>query len=1311
MPIPDTIQALRDALAACLPEDRQRLGRRLDALSRPGRGGGGGRSRYGPGGSASELDSLRADIDAAAEKRRQRAQRVPRPRNDDSLPVALRRREIIDAIVANQVLIVCGETGSGKSTQLPKLCLEAGRGVDAMIGHTQPRRIAARSIAARVAEELGVPIGREVGFKVRFGDRTGRDTYIKVMTDGVLLAETTSDRDLLKYDTIIVDEAHERSLNIDFLLGYLRHLLPRRPDLKIIITSATIDPERFSKHFAEAPIISVSGRTYPVDIRYRTPASDDPEQRDLDINDSILAAVDELSSEDPGDVLVFLPGEREIREAAEAMRKHRFYGRAVSEVLPLYARLSTEEQTRVFAPHTGRRVVLSTNVAETSLTVPGIRHVVDTGLVRLSRYSPRTRVQGLPIERVSRASADQRAGRCGRVAPGVCIRLYDRAEYEDAPRYTDPEILRTGLASVILRMADLRLGDVDRFPFIDPPASRLVRDGYDTLHELGAMTERRELTEIGKRLAKIPIEPRLSRMLLAAEREGSLTEILVIASALSIQDPRERPADKRDAADAAHAAMAHEESDFSTLLTLWKEYHDNARHLSFSKLKKWCRERFLSVFRMREWHDIHTQLKSMMTEHGAHPNTEPASYEAIHRAVLAGLLSGVARLDERGEYEGTTAVRFFIHPGSGQFAKRPKWIMTGERVRTTKLYARMVARIEPAWIDSVGAHLVKKSYSEPVWDEQRGSAMVEESRSILGLVYSEHRKVPLGSLDRAKARTMFIHHALVEGQWVCAAPFKKNNDRVIAELREDEARTRQRDLLVDPQLVEAFYDRRLPADACDAPTFEKWRSKIERTHPKLLFMERADITPPDAPVADERAYPKRVRAGTSELEVVYRHDPGAAQDGVTVRTPIAALGSIDAASADWLIPGLVRDRVIELIKSLPRAVRSAVGPAPDAADVFLSSSPARDVPLTESLERFLRQATGLEIPAGVWSGVELPTHVRPRFDVRDEGGRTIAEGRDLSRLKMDLAERIRASVVRAGGQGLTRQGIKEWDFGDLAESVEVGEGKSRVRAYPAIIDRRDSVSIELIESGGAAARATALGLRRLYEIACRREIKYHLDVHPKSQPLRVHFAPYGTAGELRDQLALMIAARVFSTESRPVRTKAEFARRLDAEWHRVGDETDAVCTIADRALVLAQEIRLGLKARLPAAASPAVRDTESHLDLLLRGRFFSDPPSGIVAQYPRYLQASASRLDRLRHGKADLDAKRAEEFRPRWDRLIAVLAAENEESDAGEQLRVYRWMLEEYRVSLFAPELGTAMPVSAKKIDEQWDRVIRAAQG
>ncbi|MCB9843165.1 MAG: ATP-dependent RNA helicase HrpA [Phycisphaeraceae bacterium] len=1251
----------------------------------------------------------RADI--ARQRREERSRCAPRPTYDDSLPVAQRRAEIIEAIRAHQVIILCGETGSGKSTQLPKLCLEAGRGIDGLIGHTQPRRIAARSIAARVAQELGVAVGREVGFKIRFGDRTSRDTYIKVMTDGVLLSETTSDRDLRRYDTIIVDEAHERSLNIDFLLGYLRHLLPRRPDLKLIITSATIDPERFAEHFDGAPIISVSGRTYPVEMRYRPPESDDPEQRDLDINDSIIAAVDELSSHDSGDILVFLPGEREIREATNAMRKHRFAGQGVTEILPLYARLSNEEQSRVFAAHKGRRVVLATNVAETSLTVPGIRHVVDTGLVRLSRYSPRTRVQGLPIERVSRASADQRAGRCGRVAPGVCIRLYQQKEYDESPRYTDPEILRTGLASVILRMADLRLGAVDRFPFIDPPAARLIRDGYDTLHELGAMTERRELSDIGRRLAKLPIEPRLGRMLLAAESEGSLTEALVIASALSIQDPRERPAEKRDQADAAHAEHAHEESDFLTLLALWNTYHDKARHLSSNKLKKWCRDRFLSMFRMREWHDIHSQLKSMMTEHGGHLNTEPASYDAVHRALLAGLLSGVARLDERGEYEGTHATRFFIHPGSGQFSARPKWIVTGERVRTTKLYARMVARIDASWIDSVGAHLVRKSHSEPSWDEERGGAFVLESRSILSLTYSENRRVALSSIDRSKARAMFIHHALVEGQWSQYPPFRKHNDRVIAEVREDEARMRRRDLLIDPMRLEAFYDRRLPADACDAPTFEKWRSRIERTHPKLLFMGRSDIVPEDAGSVDERAFPKRVRAGSTELAVDYRHDPGAPADGVTIRTPVAALGNIDAATADWLIPGLVRDRAVELIKSLPRSIRSAVGPAPDAAELFLSSDPARDVPLTESLERFLRQLTGLEIPAGVWAGVELPQHVRPRFEVRDEQNRTIAEGRDLARLKSDLAQRIRSSVVRAGGETLASKSYNDWTFDDLAESVEVGQGKAKVRAFPALIDKRDAVSIELLETATSAARAHALGLRRLYELKCRREIKYHLDVNPQMQKLRVRFAPYGSAGELRDQLALLVCARVFSTETRPTRLRGEFEQRLDREWHRIGDETDAACTIAHNSLTLAHDLDMALSSKLPASAQRAAPEIAAHRKLLLRGRMFADPPSSIVAQFPRYLQCDLTRLDRLRHGKADLDSRRAEEFTPRWDRLIAVLSAEHEDTQAGEHLRVYRWMLEEYRVQVFAPELGTAMAVSPKKIDEQWDRIVRAAQG
>jgi len=822
---------------------------------------------------------LEADITSSQARCRARQRALPRPEFPGDLPIVEHRRNIADAIARHQVIVVCGETGSGKSTQLPKMCLEAGRGAAGLIGHTQPRRIAARSIAARIARELGTPLGDVVGYKVRFSDRTRPDAFIKVMTDGILLAETQGDRSLSRYDTIIIDEAHERSLNVDFLLGYLRQLLPRRPELKLIITSATIDPQRFSEHFDGAPIIEVSGRAHPVDVRYRPLQSGDPDELDRDMRQGILAGVDEIASVGRGDVLVFLSGERDIRETAEALRKHHPPN---TEILPLYARLSAAEQNRVFEPHPGRRIILATNVAETSLTVPGIRGVVDPGLARMSRYSARSKVQRLPIEPISQASARQRAGRCGRLGPGVCIRLYSEDDYAGREAFTQPEILRTNLASVILQMKALNLGDVAAFPFIDPPRRGMIRDGYETLRELGAFDEKDRLTDIGRRLARLPIDPRIGRMILAADAEGCLAEVLIIGAALSVQDPRERPMDQSDAADEAHGRFVDERSDFLTFLRLWQAYHEQKRHLSWSKLRRWCHEHFLSFLRMREWHDVHQQLRILVTQGGMCPNDEPADEERIHRAILSGLLSSIARRGERHEYDAARGSGYYIFPGSVLFRKTPPWVMAAEIVQTTRRYARCVASVRPQWIERVGGHLVKCEYSEPHWHRASAQVMAFERVTLFGLEIVARRRVPYGPIEPDAAREMFIHHALVEGEYKSDAPFLEHNRRLIEEIRDIEARRRKRDVLVDAQARHAFYDKRLGPQIFSGRSLEHWRVGAEADNPDLLFMTRHDLMLPGAEAADREQFPDELVLGTLRLPLEYRLEPGGEDDGVTV---------------------------------------------------------------------------------------------------------------------------------------------------------------------------------------------------------------------------------------------------------------------------------------------------------------------------------------------------------------------------------------------------------------------------------------------
>ncbi len=1237
---------------------------------------------------------LANDIAASGARCARRRERLPAVQFDEELPVNARRETIAAAISAHQVVIVCGETGSGKTTQLPKICLALGRGAAGLIGHTQPRRIAARAIATYLARDLHGEVGGAVGCKVRFTDRTGPDTYIKVMTDGILLAETQGDRALSAYDTLIIDEAHERSLNIDFLLGYLRQLLPRRPDLKLIITSATIDPQRFARHFGDAPVVEVSGRTYPVEVRYRPPRAPDDDGGLQDQVESILGAVDELTAlRHDGDILVFLPGERDIREAAEALRKHH---PPHTEILPLYARLSAAEQERVFAAHTGRRIVLATNVAETSLTVPGIRYVVDTGRARISRYSLRAKVQRLPIEKISRASADQRKGRCGRLSDGVCIRLYAEDDYLARPEFMDPEIRRTNLASVILQMLALRLGEVAEFPFLDPPDPRLVNDGYRLLLELGAVDERRALTPLGSKLARLPIDPRFARLLLAAAATGALAEVLIIASALSLPDPRERPAEAQDAADQLHRRFMDERSDFLSYLKLWTFYHEAATQLSKAKLRKFCRDNFLSPVRLREWHDIHRQLHALVADMGLVPNAAPADYAAIHRALLAGLLGQVGVKTETQEYLGARQAKFFIAPGSGLFKRGPKWVMAAELVETARLYARCVAKVEPEWIEHAAGALCRRSYHDPHWEKKRAQVVAHESVTLYGLTLAAARPVHYGPINPAEARAVFIRGALVAGEYTTDAPFFRHNRNLIAEIERLEHKSRRADVLVDEERIFAFYDAVVPADVYNGAAFESWRKQAERDQPRLLYLTEEYLKQRDAGADIAEQFPDRVQVDGLTLSLLYHFEPGHAEDGVTVLLPLAVLNQVSAQRFEWLVPGLLPEKITALIKSLPKHLRRYFVPVPQYATACVEALLPADRPLTEALAQELHRIGGVRVPADAWRAETLAPHLHMNFRVVDETGATLAAGRDLAQLRAEFGQQARRDFGRLARPGFERDGIRTWDFDALPERIDIARDGETVYGYPALVDQGDAVALKLFDSAAAAAKEHGAGLRRLFLLALPQQAKYLQKNLPVSKDACLHHLPLGNCDALKHDLLVAVTERAFFTGP-PPRTRAEFETRRDEAAGKLLTIANDLCRLAGEILAEYHGARTEferMRARLPA---PAVADIQAQLERLVYPGFVSGTPVAWLAHLPRYLKALRLRLQKLVNAPAR-DAAKLAEFAPLW-RAYRDRAAPGAAGNAA--LEEYRWWLEELRVSLFAQELRTAVPVSVKRLQQK----------
>jgi len=1295
----------------------------------------------------------------------------------EGLPVSARRDEIMAAMAQHQVIIVCGETGSGKTTQLPKIALMLGRGrLNAkpgergrLIGHTQPRRIAASSVAKRIAEELKTPLGEVVGFKVRFQDRLSQNASVKLMTDGILLAETQTDQLLQAYDTIIIDEAHERSLNIDFLLGYLRQILPRRPDLKIVVTSATIDADRFAKHFASrqgpAPVIMVSGRTFPVEQRYRP----FEESRDYGLNEAMADAVDELwQGGAGGDILVFLPGEREIREAADHLRKHLSHQPLSrgAEVLPLFARLSQAEQDRIFEASNGRRIVLATNVAETSLTVPGIRYVIDAGTARVKRYSLRSKVEQLMVEPISQAAANQRAGRCGRVANGICIRLYDDKDFAGRPRFTDPEILRSSLAGVILRMKSLHLGVVEDFPFIEAPSKRAITDGYQLLAELGAVDDDNELTPIGKELARLPLDPRVGRMILEARGREALDEVLVIASAMSVQDVRDRPMDAQAQADQQHVKFDDDKSEFTGYLKLWKWIH-NARgghgtehKLSNRQYEQLLRQNFINIRRVREWRDTHTQLLTVVTEHKWRINTQPASYEQLHLSMLAGLLGNVGyKLEDEEAYLGARGIKFHKHPGAHLSKKPGRWIVVAELVETTRLFGRGIAAIEPQWLEQVGAHLLKKQLLDPHWEKKSAEVVALERATLYGLVVYSGRRTPYSRVDLHGAREIFIREALVGDQWETKLPFLAANHKMIAKVEELEHKSRRQDVLVDDELIYAFYDQQLPAEVCSGRLLENWYRAESAKQPRLLMLTREELMRHEAAGITTQAFPKHIRLGGTDCQATYLHEPGDARDGVTVTVPLFVLNQVSEDRCEWLVPGLLKDKIQALLKSLPQRPRSRFVPLPESATRLAAELSVPELfgagSLTDVLLKKARDETSLDIKRGDFKHEMLSPHLFMNLCVVDEHGRQLGMGRNLGALKGELGAKARgafqalaqlkvvaapAGVTAPGQSGaekpsgskpqltspsasrlsaqdtsgrpnvmrgdksavpkpLAPQRYTAWTFGELPELMEISKGGQTLIGFPALVDVQDAVTIEVFDEPDVAAAKNRAGLRRLFALQIKDALKYLEKNIPDLQKMAVAYMPLGTADELKTQIIDVALDRAFLLDPLP-NDDVSFKRRIDEGRGRLTLIANEVARLAGT--ILGEFGAATRKIKDTKNAPDATADCTAQLQRLMPKNFMAATPWPQLQHCARYLKAITLRLDKYRADPAR-DAQRLAELKPQEQRYWRLVAERKGAQDA--RMLEFRWLLEELRVSFFAQELRTPQPVSIKRLEKAWSQL------
>ncbi|HAS6382886.1 TPA: ATP-dependent RNA helicase HrpA [Vibrio vulnificus] len=1280
--------SLRKALSQCLIKDRFRLSKRIAGASKINK----------ESARNAVFDEIALDIAKSMMEVEQRSRYQPKIEYPEILPVSQKKDDIADAIAHHQVVIVAGETGSGKTTQLPKICAELGRGKFGLIGHTQPRRLAARSVANRIAEEMETQLGDFVGYKVRFNDQISENTEIKLMTDGILLAEIQHDRFLNQYDTIIIDEAHEHSLNIDFILGYLKELLPRRPDLKVIITSATIDPERFSNHFGGAPIIEVSGRTYPVETRYRPLGGETEDDRDQ--LEGIFDAVDELCDEGLGDILIFMNGEREIRDTADALAKRKLKD---TEIVPLYARLSAGEQNKIFQPHTGRRIVLATNVAETSLTVPGIKYVIDPGTARISRYSYRTKVQRLPIEPVSQASANQRKGRCGRVQEGICIRLYSEDDFNSRPEFTDPEILRTNLASVILQMTALGLGDIEAFPFVEAPDKRNILDGVRLLEELGAINSnakdpKKRLTAVGKQLARLPIDPRLARMVLEAPRFGCLKEVMIIAAALSIQDPRERPSDKQQSADDKHRRFYHEDSDFLTFVNLWNHIQKQQKALSGNQFRRQCKDDYLNYLRVREWQDVYFQIHQSMREMEFKLNSEPGSYDAVHSAILTGLLSHIGMKDqEKNEYHGARNARFHIFPGSGLFKKQPKWVMSAELVETSKLWGRIIAKIQPEWIEPLAKHLIKRSHSEPHWSKKQAAVMAYEKVMLYGIPIVPKRLVNYGNIDASVSREIFIRSALVEGDWETKHAFFKQNRKLLLEVEELEHKSRRRDILVDDEELFQFYDQRVGTEVVSGRHFDTWWKQASKKEPELLNFEKEMLFKGDASHVTDLDYPNFWHQNGLKLKLSYQFEPGDDSDGVTVHIPLPILNQIDPAGFDWQIPGLRHELVVSLIKSLPKTLRKNFVPAPNYADAFLSRVTAMEMPLLDALEKELRRMTGATVLREDWKLDQVPDHLKVTFRAVDERNRKLKEHKDLHELKESLKEKVQETLSKVADDDIEQQGLHTWSFGELPQVYQQKRGGYQVKAFPALVDNKDSVEIKLYETEQEQISAMKAGQRRLILLNVPSPIKYLHANLPNKSKLGLYFNPYGKVLDLIDDCIACGVDKLIEEQGGLVWEPEKFEALKEHVRAELGDTVVDIAKQVETILTTAFNINKKLKGKIDFTMAFALSDIKAQIEGLIFKGFATECGWKRLPDILRYMKAIERRMeklpidpnkDRLHMLKIESVVKDYKELLNKIPKGLAV----------PENVKEIRWMIEELRVSFFAQQLGTPYPVSDKRV-------------
>ncbi len=1292
-------KSLHRLIDDCLQLDQPKLRRRVKSLA----------------GKAVDDEKLKGfvqQVESSRAKRAQRLQNVPKPEYPAELPVVAQRDEILAAIKAHQVVILCGETGSGKTTQLPKICLDAGRGVAGLIGHTQPRRIAARSVAARIASELNTAIGEAVGFKIRFSDQVSDRSYIKLMTDGILLAEIQNDPWLNQYDTLIIDEAHERSLNIDFLLGYLKNLLAKRRDLKLIITSATIDPERFAEHFDGAPIITAEGRTYPVELRYVPPeAAEDANGDsldDIDMPTAIVQACETLLTERQHDILVFMAGERDIRELADLLSKQTTHNRTFRgvEILPLFSRLSNAEQNRIFAKHTTPRIVLATNVAETSLTVPGIRAVIDPGYARVSRYSVRSKVQRLPIEKVSQASANQRMGRCGREAPGVCIRLYSEEDFDTRAEFTEPEILRTNLSAVILQMASMKLGNIDDFPFVEAPDDRYINDGYRTLQELAALDDLRQLTTLGRRLARLPIDPRLGRMLLAAADEGCVNDVLTIVSALSVQDPRERPFDKRQAADEMHSDFNHESSDFMAWLNLWNFVTVQKEDLSNSQFRKMCRQRFLSALRIIEWMDVRRQLQRVCKDLDLPISSTEAKPDNVHRALLAGLLANVAVRTEKKGYLGTRNRHLDIFPGSGLFKKGPKWMMAAEVAETSKLYARQVAAINPDWIEALAEHLLHYSYRDAHWQRKKGTVGAWAQSTLYGLIINPKKGVDYSRINPAESRQIFIREALVNGELITRGEFHRYNQNLLEEVTTLEEKSRRRDIVVDPEELVRFYDTLIPDDVCTTGTFEKWRKGYEVSSPRGLYFVREQLIANDGVDVTARDYPDQIEMQGMVLPLRYHFAPGEDDDGVTLVCPVEVLNRVSVARCEWLVPGMLNEKITLLIKSLPKTLRRNFVPAPDFASAAAESMQPDNGSLLGALSRELQRMTGVAVTRDDWDSSNLPVHLKMRFSVVGNEGTELKSGRDLELLQANYVGEVEETLLKFSDNSIERDSVTDWNFGDLPETVDIEKSGMTMLGYPALQANAGGVGIKLFASQSAAQSSMPAGLRALYRRVLKDEMKYLQRKLPNINVLSLRFTPFGNKQTLIDDILNAAIDETFILGHELPRTRDSFMRLLHANRSNLVAVAGAFCDTVGQVFEQHRQVAKRLEGSISLSWIEPAGDIKDQVAELIFPGFVSATGQKRLSRVPIYFQAMDKRLDSIDQAP-DKDRRRRAEFLPIWERFKALPNDKNDDPAYRVAHQALRWSFEELRVSLFAQDLGTREKVSVSKLE---NRVQELAQ-